>query len=368
MPAPLRAPLLVTVLGILSAVSYLAAAAPPLPALNLDIKETSISGISSGGFMTTQFLVAHSSIVKGAGVVAAGPFNCAQGNVLKATTKCSCTLDPQNKVCNVAPSDTDLPNLVAETQQMAQAGIIDPPANIARQRVATFAGGQDPIVPPPVVKQLGDYLKAMGVAPDNLSASVNPGAGHTMPTMSYGNPCAKTDEPYIGRCGVDAAGNILKWIYGNLNPPARGALTGKYIEFDQKAYVPASASAGYVWGTGLDNTGWLYVPKACAAGDKCRLHIALHGCKQGQSFLPLHALPGGGLYYGTRFVKNAGYARWADRNNIVVLYPQAVSIPFKNPFGCWDWWGYTDAHYAGKQGVQIATLRAMVDWLASGAH
>ena len=36
-------------------------------------------------------------------------------------------------------------------------------------------------------------------------------------------------------------------------------------------------------------------------------HIALHGCKQGQSFLPLKPPPGGGLYYGTTFVRNAGY-------------------------------------------------------------
>jgi poly(3-hydroxybutyrate) depolymerase len=339
-----------------------------LPTLNLDVKETSVSGISSGGFMTTQFLIAHSSIVKGAGVVAAGPFYCAQGNVLKATTRCSCTLDPESKVCNVTPSDADLPVLISTTQEMAQAGLIDSPSNITHQRVATFAGGQDPIVPPPVVKQLGEYLKAMGLPPENLSANVTSGAGHTMPTIAFGNACSLTQEPYIGRCGVDAAGKILNWIYGRLNPPAKGRLKGKYIEFDQKAYVPAGASARYLWETGLDNSGWLYVPEACMAGAKCRLHIALHGCKQGQSFLPLHPPPGGGLYYGTTFVKHAGYAPWADTNNIVVLFPQAVSIPFKNPYGCWDWWGYTDAHYADRQSVQIGTLRAMVERLASGAH
>jgi poly(3-hydroxybutyrate) depolymerase len=53
---------------------------PPqeLPALNVDIAETSISGISSGGFMAVQFQVAHSSIVKGVGVIAAGPYFCSQ--------------------------------------------------------------------------------------------------------------------------------------------------------------------------------------------------------------------------------------------------------------------------------------------------
>ncbi len=74
------------------------------------------------------------------------------------------------------------------------------------------------------------------------------------------------------------------------------------------------------------------------------------------------------MYNGTTFVKNAGYDRVAANNNIVVLFPQAVSIPAVNPNGCWDWWGYTDRHYADRQGVQIRALRGMVDRLSSGVH
>jgi hypothetical protein len=70
-----------------------------LPALNAAIEETSISGISSGGYMAVQFGTAWSSIVKGVGVVAGGPFYCAQATasdfwtgytlpVLIATGKC----------------------------------------------------------------------------------------------------------------------------------------------------------------------------------------------------------------------------------------------------------------------------------------
>ncbi len=43
----------------------------------MDIKETSVSGLSSGGFFAVQLQVAHSSIIKGAGIVAGGPYNCA---------------------------------------------------------------------------------------------------------------------------------------------------------------------------------------------------------------------------------------------------------------------------------------------------
>jgi hypothetical protein len=37
-----------------------------------------------------------------------------------------------------------------------------------------------------------------------------------------------------------------------------------------------------------------------------------------------------------------------------------------NPFGCWDWWGYTNFNYAVKAGRQVTTLKAMLDRLTGG--
>jgi poly(3-hydroxybutyrate) depolymerase len=48
-----------------------------LPAFNVDIRQTSVSGLSAGGFMAVQFDVAFSSILKGAGIIAGGPYSCA---------------------------------------------------------------------------------------------------------------------------------------------------------------------------------------------------------------------------------------------------------------------------------------------------
>ena len=36
-----------------------------------------------------------------------------------------------------------------------------------------------------------------------------------------------------------------------------------------------------------------------------------------------------------------------------------------NPFGCWDWWGYTNFNYAVKAGRQVTMIRAMLDRLTS---
>src|SRR4029453_1543643 len=53
---------------------------PALGPYNAALGESSISGISSGAFMAVQFGFAWSSVIKGVGVVAGGPFYCAQAS------------------------------------------------------------------------------------------------------------------------------------------------------------------------------------------------------------------------------------------------------------------------------------------------
>ena len=54
------------------------ASAQQLGSYSAKIGETSVSGISSGAFMTVQLGVAHSADVKGVGVTAGGPYFCAE--------------------------------------------------------------------------------------------------------------------------------------------------------------------------------------------------------------------------------------------------------------------------------------------------
>jgi hypothetical protein len=61
---------------------------------------------------------------------------------------------------------------------------------------------------------------------------------------------------------------------------------------------------------------------------------------------------------------------YADTNHILVIYPQAVGSragTSYNPYGCWDWWGYTGTNYAIKAGVQPSMIKAIVDRVM-GAH
>ena len=53
-----------------------------------NVSAVSVSGVSAGGYMAVQFHVAHSAIVRGAGILAAGPYYCAQGSSWAAQGNC----------------------------------------------------------------------------------------------------------------------------------------------------------------------------------------------------------------------------------------------------------------------------------------
>jgi hypothetical protein len=182
-------------------------------------------------------------------------------------------------------------------------------------------------------------------------------AGHGMITADAGVACDLTATPYINDCGYDAAGELLAHLLGPL-APAAAKETGRILRFDQRPFAGGDAFA-----ISLGDSGYLYVPKACET-ESCRVHVALHGCRMNVEAI------------GERFVREAGYNRWADTNRLVVLYPQTTarngpgvrgwrwSFVF-NPRGCWDWWGYTGPQYPNKSGPQIRALKAMVDRLAA---
>ncbi|MEX3980516.1 hypothetical protein AB4Y45_16235 [Paraburkholderia sp. EG287A] len=189
--------------------------------------------------MAVQLAVAYSSIVKGAGVVAAGPYFCSQGNLPTAMTQCSCTA---SLPCGVSATSAAVPSLVSATRRAFTGKLIDDPANLAGQRVIMISGLKDTTVPQAVVQQLGDYYEALGLPPAGLSAVSLDNAGHTMPTLNYGVACGDTVSPFIGKCQFDAAKAILGWIYGPapLKPRTGSAPAGHFVQFDQTAFLPKS--------------------------------------------------------------------------------------------------------------------------------
>jgi hypothetical protein len=321
---------------------------PPLPAYNADIAQTSISGVSSGAFMAVQFATAWSSVVTGVGAVAGGPFGCSEGSAAAALS-----------TCMLGEPTPDVTALVERTDAWSRSGAIDNTANIARQKVYLFSGYNDTVVARPVSNALHTFYAHY--RPQSLFYQTAIGAGHAQITVAYGGACADNGGEFINRCGYDQAGIILQHIYGALNPRNDATLGGHVIAFSQRDFTAPREPAD----DSLDEQGYAYVPAACEARQPCRVHVALHGCRQSRGDI------------GEDFVRHAGYNEWADANRIIVLYPQIQAVGLTrfgitNPESCWDWWGYLDANpteaptWLLQSGRQIVAIKAMLDRITSG--
>jgi poly(3-hydroxybutyrate) depolymerase len=326
-----------------------------LSAYNAKPTETSISGISSGAYMAVQFGTAWSSIIKGIGAIAGGPFGCAGGWASTALSTCM----------GGAPA-ANIGQLASLIGQLAANGKIDDPSNIANQKVYLFNGYNDKVVMRPVTNWLDTIYASRfgGTQAGNLFYQTTIGSGHAQVTLSYGSACSANGGDYINKCNYDQAGVILQHIYGALAAPNRGNLTGKLLTFNQSPYTTPAKPAD----DSLGEKGFVYVPADCAALAACRVHIALHGCLQ--SFDNIK----------DAYVRHAGYNEWADTNHIIVLYPQTQPSNLIPPFGptnpqaCWDWWGYLDSdpsddpRYLTKAAPQVAAIKRMLDRLTSGTN
>lgn len=315
-----------------------ARAADELPTLHADKARTSVSGLSSGGFMAVQYSVAFSSSTLGVGVVAGGPYNCVYVNVGGIET------------CMSGSPSADMSWSAA--QGFASLGQIDPVAGVGKQKVYVFSGRKDPTVVPSVVTATRDFYKAAGVPAKNLAFVNALPAGHAFIAPSFGNECGVTDPPFIDHCQVkgkayDQPQAILSHIHGPLKPAVQ-VLSSTVRPFDQHEFASTV--------TGLDTVGFYYLPKSCAAdSSRCAVHVVFHGCRQGASVV------------GSDVYARVGYNRWADANRIIVLYPQikpTTAIPY-NPKGCWDWWGYSSLSFQVRSGPQMKAVKDMVDRLTS---
>ena len=330
-----------------------------LDGFNADISESSISGISSGAFMAVQFATAWSSVIKGVGVVAGGPYWCAKADADDVINGFTLPIMNATGPCMAGPP-TELSGSFAKADAKAAAGEIDPLKFVSRQKVYVFHGYNDAVVARSVTDAAADFYRHYLGEPNrsNLYYQTTIGAGHSLvitesPSRDRLNGCADNTVPYIDQCGYDQVGIILQHIYGALNAPNRGPLTGSLWQFDQSAYTrpddPAALSMG--------DKGYVFMPKECETGAACRVHIALHGCKQDFGDID------------RRYIDDTGYNAWADTNRLIVLYPQTRTSSFQpfNPQACWDWWSYVDHadSYVTKSGPQIKAIKAMLDALTA---
>jgi len=350
---------LTTIALLLAARSAFAADGEALKSYNARIEETSISGISSGAFMSVQFGVAWSSIIKGVGLVAGGPYYCAQASSADLMNGYTLPVATATGPCMRGPPPNLAP-MYDEAESQAAAGAIDPLDNIKRQQIYLFHGYNDSVVDKRVTDAADEFYRHYlgDRAHGNLYYQEARAAGHAFVVNETPQPdlnaCPLSRSPYIDQCGYDQAGVILQHIYGALRPGTAGQIAGKIYSFDQNLYTGDDIADALSMG----NEGFVFVPRDCDEGAACRVHIALHGCQQDAGSI------------GRLFVEHTGYNAWADANRIIVLYPQTKASSFmpSNPNACWDWWSYVrhDDGYITKRGLQVAAIKSMLDVLTAG--
>ena len=317
-----------------------------LQTYQIDPTKVFVAGISSGGFAAVQMHVAHSSTFKGAAIYAGGVYWCAGlGGAASALTNCGGLTLPTNQ----ASYNSTLTASEAYLDEQSSLGTIDPETNLRGQPVYLWSGTQDEVVNPLEMADLNSEYRHYGA---NVHFDNTFPAEHGWESPDGELACGTLGSPYMVRCSANGAvyDSVKTWLtmfLGSLEPRNNGKLAGTLSTFDQTEF-------GASPDVSMSTTGSVFVPKACAHGDKCGFVLALHGCLQEASLI------------GNRWVTEAGINEWADTNKLVVVYPDTIasSAPGPtNPNACFDWWGYSnqfDPNYALKSGLQMSVLYAMV--------
>ena len=194
---------LLTGLAGLGAPSGPVTAAEALPQLEVELDATSVSGLSAGAYMAGQIELAHSKDIVGAGIVAGGPFACAETASSRLFPYWPVVLwqnasQASNECMQVGWGAPDADALAQRAKELAQDGKIDPLSGLADDKVYLFSGNEDKTVLHPVVEAAKRFYEAAGVPSGNLRLLEEKG-GHAFETEREGTACGLSETPLCQR-------------------------------------------------------------------------------------------------------------------------------------------------------------------------
>ncbi len=294
-------------------------------------------------------------------------------------------------ICMQNPKMASLPSL----KEFEEKGLIDSIENLKNQRIYIYHGKSDALIHPEMSKRLKEYYISNGVDERQIQLK-NISGGHNIPTNnSKLGSCQSQTFPYLSSCDFNMAEELLKQMTGDSLARAEANLSHLY-RVDQNLIPVNEGLKVEDWkspASSLGAYGYLYANDACLKKPgSCKLHIALHGCEMSDSFDPQLDLRYSGqvaqsqvvnlveknsdllwywmwawptneqrkLSYSTlKFATQSGYIEMAEKNNLMILFPQtwisSASYPY-NPKGCWDWVGFNEANYATNKGTETSWL------------
>jgi hypothetical protein len=243
---------------------------------------------------------------------------------------------------------------------------------------------------------LVDFYTKNNVPAENIRVKISDG-GHNFPTDKVGlNDCENQSVPYLSSCQYDLAKDLLQHLLGRqLVKSVKPNASQNLYRVDQNLIPQNVGLIEKNWKApvrSLGAYGYLYASEKCLnKPSACDMHVALHGCEMSDSFdanfdkiyanqvmqtlylgmrtqsqrgsLPKQAFPvieDRVPKMGTlQFALQSGYIELADKNDLMILFPQTWitehNYPY-NPKGCWDWFGFTGRDYATKRGAEMSWL------------
>lgn len=314
----------------------------------LDVPQHSVSGISSGGSMAVNHLVAFSNITEGAAIVAGSPYGC---NIIE---------DDTHDFCGVGwPSDSSFSHaldrkMAAYMHKRAASGLIDPLLSLKGRRVYLYSGSKDIWVNQRVMRAVSRQL-APWVGLSSMIRDFSTPSTHGW--VVDGSDCGPSNQSWCASCccsvnvllachGHDLAGNIMHHLLDRALPNHKGdVVPSNLLHVPQERYVPPGRTLS---NTGLWHTGYVYAPKACRGtpSSLCSVHVHYHGCVWGAE------------YKGTFLMRHLGLMDWAEVMNVVLVFPQASSTVDWE--GCWDWTGEVDPLFDTRQGPQLTFVMSFL--------
>jgi len=226
--------------------------------------------------------------------------------------------------------------LSEHAKELASDGKIDPLSDVAKENVYLFSGNEDQTVERPVVEAVRDFLEEVGVPETNINLVEKEG-NHAFITEAE-QPAASPPSR------MSATATTIR-----PRPSSLGSMGRSRTSRPSPKGASSTSTSRPSWpGDGFADEGVGPLParrKGAAESTSRSMAAESHEA------------------VGDDFIKESGFAHLADTNRLIILFPQTKASAI-NPQGCWDWWGYTDLDYLGKDAPQIAAIWALVEQLA----
>lgn len=300
---------------------------------NTKISDWGISGISSGAMMSAQLAIAHSKDIDHVGIFSGSIYGCSQGKAQTALGLCMAQTD---KIDEKKSLDYLKQKNVPED--------IDNLENIKKQKIFLFHGKLDKVVKFDVLAKNEVFYK-------NLKAQTKTQSldrlGHSFATSNpTGSSCESSISPYINNCQYDSIYEFFKFLYPQKTASSSSPDHSRLYYWDAETFTSKEKLSL----ASMSKDIYVYIPKSCE-NNTCSAHIALHGCHQAPEFV------------NKDFIEKAGYLEAAEKFNTVVIFPSVLKSTL-NPYGCWDWWGYSDSkNFDTKKAPQIEILYSLMKQL-----